>query len=350
VRGLAQGGLPVSVLLSAIACVACSAAKAEDSGDTLIVGAYSAPREAFEEAVIPAFRAAWRQKTGRDIVVRASYLGSGAQARAIATGFEADLAVLALDSDVDKLVKAGLVAKDWRQRTGGDQSDGSGGLMARSLVVVAVRSGNPKGIADWADLGRPGIEVLTPNPRTSGGAMWNLLAIYGAAAGGVTAKAAAVGRVLDNVIVMDKAARESLVSFERGIGDAAITYEQEVHVAHLAGRSYDYVVPPTTVVIDVPMTLVDRYVDAHGRRAAAAAFVAFLRGPDGQALLRDFGFRPASGPIDLPGDARFPAAGHPFTVAALGGWKHVGPELFAPGTGVLTRVLDATREDRQAAR
>ncbi|HZL17388.1 MAG TPA: sulfate ABC transporter substrate-binding protein [Polyangia bacterium] len=344
-RGLARGLFASVVLLSASACgVGCRAAKAEDTGDTLIVGAYSAPREAFEEAVIPAFRAAWRRQTGRDIVVRASYLGSGAQARAIAQGFEADVAVLALDSDVDKLVKAALVAPDWRARTGG------AGLMARSLVVIAVRSGNPKGIADWADLGRPGVEVLTPNPRTSGGAMWNLLAVYGSAAGDVKAKSAAVARVLDNVIVMDKAARESLVSFERGIGDAAITYEQEVHVARRAGRHYDYVVPPATAVIDVPMATVDRYADAHGRRAVAEAFVAFLRSRQGQALLGGFGFRPATGPIDLPGDARFPAAGHPFTAADFGGWKKIAPGLFAPDTGAITRVLDATREDREALR
>jgi sulfate/thiosulfate-binding protein len=350
VRGLACGGLSLIVGLCAITDLACSAAKAQNGGasgdtlDTLIIGAYSAPREAFEEAVIPAFRAAWRQRTGRDLVVRASYLGSGAQARAIAQGFEADVAVLALDSDVDKLVKAALVSKDWRARTG------ENGLMARTLVVVAVRSGNPKRIGDWADLGRPGIEVLTPNPRTSGGAMWNLLAIYGAAPGGVDAKSAAVARVLDNVIVMDKAARESLVSFERGIGDAAITYEQEVHVARRAGRRYDYVVPPVTVVIDVPVAVVDRYADAHGQRAAAEAFVAFLRGADGQALLEGFGFRPATGPIDVPADARFPPAGRPFTVAALGGWRRVAPELFAPVTGILSRVLDATREDREALR
>jgi sulfate/thiosulfate-binding protein len=346
VRGLARGLFASVVLFSAIAGgVGCRAAKAEDTGDTLIVGAYSAPREAFEEAVIPAFRAAWRRQTGRDIVVRASYLGSGAQARAITQGFEADVAVLALDSDLDKLVKASLVAPDWRARGGG-----SSGLMARSLVVIAVRAGNPRGIADWADLGRPGIEVLTPNPRTSGGAMWNLLAVYGAASGDLKAKSAAVARVVDNVIVMDKAARESLVSFERGIGDAAITYEQEVHVARRAGRRYDYVVPPVTAVIDVPMATVDRYADAHGRRAAAEAFVAFLRSPEGQALLRDFGFRPATGPLDLPGDGRFLAAGHPFTAADFGGWKKIAPELFAPVTGAITRVLEATREDHEASR
>jgi sulfate transport system substrate-binding protein len=158
-----------------------------------------------------------------------------------------------------------------------------------------------------------------------------------------------VARVLDNVIVMDKAARESLVSFERGIGDAAITYEQEVHVARRAGRHYDYVVPPVTAVIDVPMATIDRYADAHGRRAAAEAFVTFLRSAEGQTLLRGFGFRPATGPINLPGDARFPSAGHPFTAADFGGWKKIAPELFAPGTGTITRVLDATREDREAS-
>jgi sulfate transport system substrate-binding protein len=331
---------------AALAAVGCSAAKAHDGDgdDTLVIGAYSAPREAFDEGIIPAFRAAWRQRTGRDVTVRASYLGSGAQTRAISQGFEADVAVLALDSDMDKLVKASLIAKDWRQRTGND------GRIARSLVVVAVRSGNPKAIHDWTDLARPGVDVLTPNPRTSGGAMWNLVAIYGSAA--PEQGAALVGRVLDNVTVMDKAARESLVNFERGIGDAAITYEQEVHVARRAGRRYDYVVPPSTVIIDVPGAVVDRYADAHGRRALAEAFVAFLRGEEGQRLLGEYGFRPVSGPLDRPEDprfARFPPSGRPFGIDRLGGWSRAAPALFGP-KGTLSHVIEDRQPLHQAAR
>jgi sulfate transport system substrate-binding protein len=334
-------GVIACIGYAALAASGCSAAKAHDGDDTLVIGAYSAPREAFEEGVIPAFRAAWRQRTGHDVTVRASYLGSGAQTRAITQGFEADVAVLALDSDMDKLAKASLLARDWRRRTGDD------GRIARSLVVVAVRSGNPKGIHDWADLARPGVEVLTPNPRTSGGAMWNLVAIYGAAAPGTGA--ALVGRVLDNVTVMDKAARESLVNFERGIGDAAITYEQEVHVARRAGRRYDYVVPPSTVIIDVPGAVVDRYADAHGRRELAEAFVAFLRGGEGQRLLGEYGFRPATGALDRPGDERFPPSGRPFAINRLGGWSRAAPALFG-ANGTLSRVIEDRQPLRQAAR
>lgn len=316
--------LPLRLLAAAASIAAapgCGGAGVPEGADVLVVGAYTAPREAFQHAVIPAFQKAWKARTGRDVVVRASYLGSGAQARAVIDGFPADVVVLALEGDVDKIAAAGLVEPDWREDTG------NGGIVARTLVVIAVRRGNPLGIRDWQDLARPRVEVLTPNPRTSGGAMWNLLAIYGP-----DGDLDLVRRIFANVIVMDKGARESLVNFEKGIGDAAITYEQEIVVAHLAGRDEEQVTPPSTIAIDIPAAVVDRHVDARGTRAVAEAFVQFLRSPEGQAALASYGFRPATGPLEVPGT-------RVFAVADLGGWPRIRKELSGPG-GAITRVIE----------
>lgn len=333
-------------LLAAAVAAGCEGEGPSDTAptDELVVAAYTAPREAFQQGVIPAFQEHWRRQTGRGVRVRGSYMGSGAQSRAVVQGFEADVAVLALEGDIDRIAKAGLMPADWRQRTG------DRGIVARSLVVIAVREGNPRGIRDFPDLAQPGIEVLTPNPRTSGGAMWNLTALYGSVllgeGGSADAATELVRRIFSNVTVMDKGARESLVNFERGIGDAALTYEQEVHVAARAGRRYDYVVPPRTIAIDIPAAVIESNARAHGRLELAQAFVAFLRTPEAKRALSTWGFRPSdAGGFIAPsaeGAARpFPrlAAGQTFEIGAVGGWKQVVSTLFGP-TGRISRAIE----------
>ena len=261
---------------------------------TLTLGAYTTPREAYGKAIIPAFQRYWQEKTGEEVRFEESYLGSGAQARAIVGGFEADVAALSLEADVESIARASLITRDWK-------AGPYAGMVTRSIVVIAVRTGNPMAIRDWDDLRRPGLNVLTPNVRTSGGAMWNVCAIYGAALRGGTAaprddaRAAEdlLGGVLRNVSIMDKGARESIVSFEKGLGDVAITYENEVLVGLKAGRAYDYIVPRATILIENPAAVVDTYADKHGNRDLADAFVAFLDQPDGAAGLHRL--RAASG-------------------------------------------------------
>lgn len=341
------------LLLAAGLAVGCDAqgqdaSNGDGPSDELVIAAYTAPREAFQQGVFPAFREHWRRQTGRAVQMRGSYMGSGAQSRAVVQGFEADVAVLALEGDVDRIAKAGLMPADWRQRTG------NGGVVARSLVVIAVREGNPRGIRDFPDLAQPGIEVLTPNPRTSGGAMWNLTALYGSVllahgetgAGSAEAATELVRRIFGNVTVMDKGARESLVNFERGIGDAALTYEQEVHVAHRAGRHYDYVVPPRTIAIDIPAAVIETNARAHGRLELAQAFVAFLRTPQAKQALSAWGFRPSDpegfAAPSSDGAARpFPklAPDQTFEIGAVGGWKTVVSTLFGP-TGRISRAIE----------
>ena len=206
----------------------------------LILAAYTTPREAYGKAIIPAFQKSWKEKTGGEVKFRESYQSSGAQARAIIGGFEADVATLSLEGDMDKIAQENLITHDWK-------AGPNGGMVTTSVVVLAVRKGNPKNIRDWADLARPGVNVLTPDPKTSGGAMWNINAIYGAALrghAGVPAgdKAAAerfLASVFRNVSIMDKGARESITTFEKGVGDVAITYENEVLVGQQAGQNYE---------------------------------------------------------------------------------------------------------------
>ncbi|HEX8185443.1 MAG TPA: sulfate ABC transporter substrate-binding protein, partial [Blastocatellia bacterium] len=244
---------------------------------TLILGAYTTPREAYGKAVIPAFQKYWKEKTGQTVEFQESYQGSGAQSRAIIGGFEADIAALSLESDVDKIAEAGLITHDWKSRP-------SHGMVSTSIVVIAVRQGNPKGIKDWPDIARPGLNVLTPDPKTSGGAQWNVNAIYGAALRGYAGvpkddKAAAeefLKSVFRNVSAMEKGARESITSYEKGLGDVAITYENEVLVGRQGGQTYDYVIPRSTILIENPAALVDKYVDKHGMREVAEAFINFL--------------------------------------------------------------------------
>lgn len=310
---------------------------------TLTLGAYTTPREAYGKAIIPAFQRYWKQKTGQEVRFQESYLGSGAQARAIVGGFEADVAALSLEADVDTLAKAGLILRDWR--AGPTQ-----GMVSRSVVVIAVRQGNPKAIRDWDDLRRKGLEILTPNVRTSGGAKWNVCALYGAALRGGTgakkgdagAATALLADVLRNVAVMDKGARESMINFEKGVGDVAITYENEVLVGRKSGETYEYVVPRASILIENPAAVVDKYADKHGNRDVAEAFVAFLTTSEAQRAFAEYGLRPVDPGVAKASARQFPVVRELFSIRELGGWGQVDKTLFAPD-GVYERAMAAAR-------
>lgn len=326
-----------ALLIGALLGVGCGNSAREEAGSgarkrVLTLGAYTTPREAYGDAIIPAFCKYWKEKKGEEVEVHESYLGSGAQARAIIGGFEADVAALSLEADVEKIAKAGLIRPDWK-------AGPAAGMVTRSVVVLAVRPGNPKGLRDWADLARADVEVLTPNPRTSGGAMWNLAALYGAALRGRASvpkgdPAAAEGllrRVLSRVSIMDQGARESMLTFERGAGDTAVTYENEVLVARKAGKKYDYVVPPSTILIENPVAVVHSYAKAHGNEDLAQAFVDFLRAVEAQRAFASHGFRPVDEKVATEFKASFPAPADLFTIRDLGGWPRMTELLFAPG-------------------
>jgi sulfate transport system substrate-binding protein len=319
------------------------AATPEPTLRTLTLGAYTTPREVYGKAIIPAFQKHWKQKTGQDVRFQESYLGSGAQARAIVGGFEADVAALSLEADIDSIAHAGLIQRDWRQGP-------SQGMVTRSVVVIAVRKGNPKAIRDWDDLRRTGLQVLTPNVRTSGGAKWNIGALYGAAMrgatsatkGDATAAETLLRDVLRNVTVMDKGARESMINFEKGVGDVAITYENEVLVGRKSGEDYEYVVPRASILIENPAAVIDKYADKHGNRDLAEAFVRFLTTPEAQRAFAAYGLRAVDSGVAKETAANFPPVRDLFNIRDLGGWPQVEKTLFAPN-GVYERAMAGTR-------
>ena len=339
-------GLMIAVIVASVLQGCGGSSNKNGNKITLILGGYTTPREAYGRAVIPAFQQYWKQKTGQDVEFQESYQGSGAQSRAIVGGFEADVAALSLEGDIDKIADAGLITHDWKLKS-------NHGIVSTSVVVIAVRPGNPKGINDWADLAQSGLNVLTPDPKTSGGAQWNINAIYGAALRGFAGipkddKAAAqefLKSILRNVSIMDKGSRESITNFEKGVGDAAITYENEVIVARQGGQAYDYVIPRSTILIENPVALVDKYVDKHGVREAAEAFIDFLWSKDAQRGYAKYGLRPVDQVVAQEVKAQFPPVQDLWKVDFLGGWKKVTEELYGP-QGVYSKAIEEVQKSR----
>ncbi|MBC7791622.1 MAG: sulfate ABC transporter substrate-binding protein [Anaerolineae bacterium] len=314
---------------------------------SLTLGAYTTPREVYGQKILPGFAKQWKEKTGEDVKFAESYLGSGAQSRAIIDGFEADVAALSLEPDITKIADAKLITRERKDAP-------NGGMVSRSVVVIGVRPGNPKNIRGWDDLTRKGVEVLTPNPKTSGGAMWNIVALYGAAlrggtratAGDSAAAEAILAAVVRNVRIMDKGARESMLTFESGVGDAIITYENEALVARKAGKAMDYVIPTSTVLIENPVAVVDVYAEKHGNGDLAQAFVDYLSSPEAQRHYAEYGLRAVDESVAKETAGTYPPVKDLFTIRDLGGWPQVTKTLFDRG-GVFER---ATSRKMVAAR
>ena len=305
----------------------------------LVLAAYTTPREAYAE-IIPHFQAYWLEETGQKVVFEESYLGSGAQSRAVVEGFEADIVALSLEADVTRIQNAGLITHDWKA---GEYN----GMVTTSIVSFAVRKGNPKNVQDWVDLAKPGIEVLTPNPNMSGGAMWNILGLYGAALRGHVDGVAAddhaaaaefLRQVLTNVSVMDKSARESILNYEMGIGDLAITYENEVLVGRNSGQDYELVIPTSTILIENPLAVVDANVDKHGSRQVAEAFVEFLYTREAQDIFAQHGLRVVNPESAAAAAALYPEVADLFTIEYFGGWDTVMVDYFGP-EGIYNQVI-----------
>lgn len=307
---------------------------------TLMLGAYTTPREAYGKSILPAFKEFWKNKTGQAVEFNESYLGSGAQARNIIGGFEADIAALSLAEDIDNIAQAGLITHDWKSKPGG-------GMVSTSIVVIAVRTGNPKGIKDWADLTTQGLNILTPDPKTSGGAMWNINALYGAAlrgyAGVTKGDPAAAEQFLKNVFrnvsIMDKGARESITNYEKGVGDVALTYENEVLVGIESGKKYEYVIPRSTILIENPVALIDKNVDKHGVREVAQAFIDFLLSKEAQRGYAKYGLRPVDEQVAREVQSQYPPVEDLWKIDFLGGWSKVIKDIYGP-QGIFTRVYE----------
>jgi sulfate/thiosulfate-binding protein len=318
-------------LLLGLAFAAASGAGAKDI--ELLNVSYDPTREFYRE-VNAAFAAQWKQKTGDDVTVQASHGGSGKQARAVIDGLEADVVTLALAFDIDAIAeKSKLLAKDWQARLPHRSAPYT------STIVFLVRKGNPKAIRDWGDLVRPGVAVVTPNPKTSGGARWNHLAAYAwalKAKGGDAAKAKDFLRALfANVPVFDTGARGATTTFaQRGIGDVLLAWENEAFLAieQLGPGQFEIVVPSLSILAEPPVALVDRNVDRKGTRAAAEAYLQFLYSPEGQKLAARHYYRPREPQHADPAHvARFPTLTLVTIDEAFGGWARAQAEHFADG-------------------
>src|SRR3954447_8929536 len=264
--------LGVAALVAALAAVVagCGGTSSASDGKKLDLVAYSTPKEAYE-ALIPAFN---KTTAGKDVTFDQSYGASGDQSRAVDGGLPADVVEFSLESDVTRLVDSGLVDKSWNQNQ-------YKGMVTDSVVVFVTRKGNPKNIKTWEDLTKPGVSVITPNPFTSGGARWNIMAAYGSqiAQGKSDAEAQAfLKKLFDNVAVQDKSARDALATFTGGKGDVLISYENEAIAAQQAGEDVDYVIPPQTILIENPIAVTKDAPDS------AKAFVKFLYTPEAQGI------------------------------------------------------------------
>jgi sulfate transport system substrate-binding protein len=311
--------------LVATGCGGAEEASSAAGGDVkLSLVAYSTPREVYEE-LIPAFA---ETEAGRGISFDQSYGSSGEQSRAVEAGLPADVVALSLEPDVTRLVEANLVEETWSE-------DDHAGMVSNSVVVLAVRPGNPKGIRTWDDLLRNDVEVITPNPFTSGGAQWNIMAAYGAQLELGKSDAEAVEylrRLFANVPVQDKSARESLQTFSAGKGDVLLAYENEAIFAQQKGEQLEYVLPEQTILIENPVAVVSTSKHA----AEARAFVDFLRTPAAQRVFAQKGYRPIVSEVLAAFD--YPAPAKLFTIADLGGWDEVRARFFDRENGIMAEI------------
>ena len=299
---------------------------------TLLNVSYDPTRELYED-FNKQFAGYWKNKTGQDVTIRQSHGGSGKQARSVIDGLEADVVTLALAYDIDQIAeKAGTLPADWQKRLPDNSSPYT------STIVLLVRKGNPKGIHDWGDLAKPGVSVITPNPKTSGGARWNYLAAWAWALrqpGGNEAKAKDfVSRVYKNVPVLDAGARGSTTTFvERGIGDVLIAWENEALLAikELGPGKFEVVAPSISILAEPPVAVVDKVAGKHGTTEVARAYLEYLYTAEGQDIAARHFYRPRMPTVAAKYASQFPKMTLVTVDEVFGGWKKAQATHFADG-------------------
>jgi sulfate/thiosulfate-binding protein len=305
----------------------------KDNVELLLVS-YAVTQAAYEK-IIPPFVAKWKQEKGQTVTFKQSYGGSGSQTRAVIDGLEADIVALSLASDTQKIEKAGLIQPGWEKEAPNEA------IVTKSVDALVTRNGNPKGIKTWEDLAKDGVKVVAANPKTSGGARWSFLGVWGSVAktGGDAAKAQAfAAKVYKNAPVLPKDGREATDAFfKQGQGDVLITYENEAILAGQKGEKLPYVVPDVNISIENPVAVVDKNVDKHGNREVAEAFVKYLFTPEAQREFSKVGFRPVDPTVEKEVASQFPKVKTLFTVKDLGGWEEVQKKLFDEG-GVFDQI------------
>jgi sulfate transport system substrate-binding protein len=310
------------LLLIALAFPALAAGATKDSKLTLV--AYSTPKDAYAQ-LIPAFQ---KTRAGNGVSFSQSYGPSGEQSRAVVSGLDADIVAFSLEPDITSLVQKHLVSPNWKKNT-------YHGMVTRSVVVFVVRDGNPKKIRSWNDLLKPGVQVITPNPFTSGGARWNVMAAYGGALrSGKTSKQAVdyLGKLWKHVIAQPTSAREGLSAFLSGRGDVFLAYENEAIFAQHKNQPVQFVIPKATILIENPIAV----TSTSKNKAAANAFLKFLWTTPAQRIFAENGYRPVVKAAARGFD--FPVRPQLFTIKYVGGWARVEKKFFDPKTGVMAKI------------
>lgn len=309
---------------------------------TLLNVSYDPTREFYQE-FNTLFANVWKDRTGQTVTIRQSHGGSGAQARSVIDGIPADVVTLALASDIDAIAERGLIQPDWQKRLPNNASPYT------STIVFLVRHGNPKAIKDWDDLVKPGVQVITPNPKTSGGARWNYLAAWAYAKhrpGGSDATAQAfVTELYRHVPVLDTGARGSTITFsQRGVGDVLIAWENEAFLAmDEAGKDkFEIIVPSLSILAEPPVAVVDKVVDRKHTRDAAEAYLKLLYSPEGQEIAARHYYRPRLDSVAAKYRDRFPSVKLVTIDGEFGGWAKAQPEHFGDG-GTFDQIYKAGR-------
>ena len=332
-RSLAAAVVALALALLALVAVGCggqssaSAGGGDGSGGKLTLVAYSTPEEAYKE-LIPAFN---KTPQGEGVSFSQSYAASGEQSRAVEGGLPADVVEFSLEPDMTRLVEADLVDPNWNNNE-------HKGMVTNSVVVFMVRKGNPENIQDWDDLVTGDVEVLEPNPFTSGGAKWNIMAAYGAQLEKGRSPAEAeqyVAELFENVPVLAKSARESLQTFSSGKGDVLLGYENEAILAQQKGEELDYIVPDQTLLIENPIATTTEASDPE----LAQSFVDFLYTPEAQKIFVGKGYRPVV--EGTKGADEFPTPSGLFEISKFGGWDKVNTDFFDPEEGIVAKIFQS---------
>jgi len=335
-------GKAVARIVATLGLVAAMAYAAP--GEVRLLNVSYDPTRELYQAINKAFAAEWKAKTGQTVTINQSHAGSGKQARAVIDGLEADVVTLALAYDIDAIAQQGhLLPGNWQSRLPDDSSPYT------STIVFLVRKGNPKQIKDWDDVVRPGIQVITPNPKTSGGARWNFLAAWGYAlhknGGNQAAAKDFVTRLYKNVPVLDSGARGATDTFvQRGIGDVLLAWENEALLAlkEFGSGKFEIVVPSESILAEPPVALVDKNVDRHGTRQVAEAYLNFLYSEQGQTIIAEQFYRPRMKSVAAKFSGQFPKV-KLFTIdEVFGGWQKAQKDYFSDG-GVFDQIYGAGR-------
>ena len=314
------------IALQALALPALAAGAARDTKLALV--AYSTPKDAYGQ-LIPAFQ---KTAAGRGVSFSQSYGASGDQSRAVVAGLPADIVALSLAPDISSLVQKHLVGQSWNK-------DKYHGMVTRSVVVFVVRDGNPKHVKTWSDLVKPGVQIVTPNPFTSGGARWNIMAAYGGALrAGKTAKQAQayLAQMWKHVVAAPASAREGLQTFLAGRGDVFLAYENEAIFAQKHGQPVQFVIPKATILIENPIAV----TSGSQHEQQAQAFIRFLRTKPAQRIFAENGYRPVIKGVTQ--GLSFPVRPQLFTIKYVGGWQSVQKTFFDPHTGVMAKIIGSS--------